>query len=201
MSTCSRVRRDLPLFIGGDLGGARATEIGGHLRDCPRCRREAAGLQQPLKRLRGVVAPAVADSLFESMHAAIVARVEREANRPMPGPMPFGGWRVWVASVAAAALFVVGWCWVDRPAAPAALQRAPIAVPVGHSEPTLVVPYAGERVPVPLRLLGDDANDDRGAAGMMWRWRLRSLVDGEWDAPAPIAPSAPCDGPDRPSPR
>lgn len=190
MSTCVRICRDLPLFIGGDLDAARAGEIGAHLRGCSCCRREAVGLQQPLKHLRGITEPVVDEAMFASMHAAIVARLDEVE---VAEPAPFPGWRVWAAGAAAAALFVLGWCWVERPVAPAALARPPIAVPIGHSHASPVVPYAGERMPVPLRLLGDEEIDDRGGAGLMWRWRLRSLVDGDLGSPPPIdaAPAAP----------
>ncbi|MBL8730579.1 MAG: zf-HC2 domain-containing protein [Planctomycetes bacterium] len=186
MSLCSRVRRDLPLFIGGDLDVVRSAEVGRHLRDCPACRREAVGLQQPLKHLRGIVAPAVDDSWFPAMHAAIVTRLDAEVVGGSARPWVPSGWRLGVAGAAAAVLFVVGWSWVGPATAPAALGRAPIAVPVGHSDPTRVVPYAGERGSVPLRLLGNDVVTDRGGAGIMERWALRSLVDEEFATPLPI---------------
>jgi hypothetical protein len=181
MTTCSHVCRELPLFIGGDLDVLRSAEIGRHLRDCPRCRREAVSLQQPMKRLRRLAVPALGDAWFTSMHAAIVDRLDAEVAAGSTRPWALDGWRSWLAGMAAAALFVVGWCWVGPKTGPAALERPPIAVPVGHSDPTMVVPYAGERVPVPLRLLGDDVMTDRGGAGIMARLRLRSLVDEEQD--------------------
>lgn len=193
MNSCSRACRDLPLFLGGDLDAARSGEVGAHLRGCPACRREAMGLQQALKQLQRIATPAVDESTFAAMHAVILERVEAGMAGSIAAPRGSAGWRLWWAMAAAAALFLAGWWFVRPPAVPAALERAPIAVPVGHSAATLVVPYAGERVP--LRLLGDDVvsgeqEAGRGAApGMMGRWRLRTLVDEQSGEPWPrVAP-------------
>jgi len=211
MNRCSHVCRDLPLFIGGDLDVGRAAEIGRHLRDCPTCRREAVGLQQSLKQLRRIAAPAMAasaddESLFASMHAAIVDRVDAEiaggietadgtwfASGSWGGLRTMAahrwGWGLGWAAAAAVVLFVIGWWSVRPPAAPALLDRAPIVVPVRHAEANVVVPYAGPRVP--LRLLGDEAVSDQRwaeigrAPGMMGRCRLRSLVGEEPMVPEP----------------
>lgn len=204
MSRCSHVRRDLPLFIGGDLAALRTGEIRRHLRDCPACRREAVGLQQSRKRLQRIVDPAlvaaVADeSLFTCMQAAIVDRVDAELLAGAGGPPVPSGHRLWWSAAAAAALFVIGWWLVQPSLRPAALERAPLAVPVGHAGAALVQPYAGP--PVPLRLLGGagagDANPGGGSwaggnwaesglqPGMMGRWRLRSLVGEGPTVPLP----------------
>jgi hypothetical protein len=219
MNRCSHVCRDLPLFIGGDLDVGRAAEIGRHLRDCATCRREAVGLQQSLKQLRRIAAPAMAastgdEALFASMHAAIVDRVDAEiacgvgsAGGGWRGLHTMAthrwGWGLGWAAAAAVVLFVVGWWAVRLPSAPTLLERAPIVVPVRHADANVVVPYAGPRVP--LRLLGDEAVSDQRwteigrAPGMMGRCRLRSLVGEEPMVPEPgesaaaVEPESPAD--------
>jgi anti-sigma factor RsiW len=189
MNRCSHVQHDLPLFVGGDLEPRVAAMVSVHLRECPVCRREAAGLQQAHKRLVRLAAPAVDERWFASMNTVIGDRLAAEVA---PGQVeaPRLAMRWWWSAAAAAALFVLGWSMV-RPPAPAALGRAPIAIPVGHAGPSLAVPYAGERVP--LQLLGDDVwahsdwADGGEASGMLGRWRLRSLVDEEFEVPLPGA--------------
>ncbi|MBL9076064.1 MAG: zf-HC2 domain-containing protein [Planctomycetes bacterium] len=195
MSSCRTIRRQLPLFVGGDLAVPAAADVREHLRGCQACRREAAGLQQPLLRLREVE-PAVGDeAMFTAMQQAIVARVAGAAAgsvRPVGRPLA----RPWLVGAAAAALvsFLVGWGWVRTHERPSALQRPPIAMPVGHGDTELAVPYAGDRVP--LRLLGDEpGSSSTQGPGMLGRWRLRSLVEtpvepGEPMAPVPVAPTA-----------
>ncbi len=189
MNRCSPVCRDLPLFLGGDLDLARSAEVSRHLRECSPCRREAMRLQQSLKQLQRIALPIVHESVFAEMQATIVARVDAEIAAGHAEPRVPVGWQLGWAGAAAAALFVIGWWFVRPPLAPAALERSPIAVPIGHSDPRLVQPYAGTGVP--LRFLGDDVvSGERGAGfgpapGMMGRWRLRALVDEEFFAPWP----------------
>lgn len=189
MSRCRAIRDALPLFVGGDLAETRARAVRQHLRDCAACRREAAGLQQPLKRLRGLGAGAVDEAMFASLQDAIVERVAAEACGDALGERPRTHPAWWAAAAAAALVsFLVGW-WVVRPAAgPALLRRAPIAMPVGDPGPSVVVPYAGPRVP--LRLLGHEPGSGSAQGpGMMGRLRLRSLVEEAEDLPPPLAPS------------
>lgn len=198
MNRCSQAQQDLPLFVGGDLEPRAAAMVSVHLRECPVCRREAAALQQARKHLLRLAVPAVDEQWFASMHTAIGDRLAAELGHGPVGS-PRRGMRWWWSAAAAAALFGLGWSLVP-PSTPAVLGRAPIAIPVGHAGPSLVVPYAGDRVP--LRLLGDDVwmhdswADSGQAPGMLGRWRLRSLVDEELAVPLPgepppLAPSAP----------
>lgn len=207
MNRCAHVQRELPLFVGGDLGPPAAAMVAAHLRDCPTCRREAVRLQQSLRRLRSVTVPAVDEQWFASMAAAIDDRLAAEAAAgPSRSPVAVSRW--WWSAAAALLLFAVGW-WLVRPPAPAVFGRAPIAIPVGHPGPghaggALVAPYAGERIS--LRPLGDDESmrgswaDSGQAPGMLGRWRLRALVDEPFemppasgdpavDADSPVAPS------------
>ena len=173
MSLCHDVRSQLPLFVGGDLEAGRSSLVREHLRDCPTCRREAAGLQQPLKHLRRLAATPVDEAVFESLHDEILERVAAEVGAERS---PVGARRMWLAATVAAASFVIGW-WLVRPAAlPDALDRPPIGTSVRYTGPVQVVPYAGERVP--LRSLGAEEWSGNGpGSGMLERWRLRSLVE------------------------
>lgn len=189
MSRCRQIREALPLFVGGDLAGVRADAVREHLRDCTACRREAAGLQQPLKRLRGLGAAAVDEAMFASLQDAIVERVAAEALGDVPGERLRTHPAWWGAAAAAAVLSCLVGFWVVRPeAGPALLRRAPIAMPVGDPGPSVVVPYAGPRVP--LRLLGHEPGSGSAQGpGMMGRLRLRSLVEETDDLPPPLAPA------------
>jgi anti-sigma factor RsiW len=189
MSLCARSRRDLPLFVGGDLESGRAAEVSRHLRACPACRSEAVRLQQPLRHLQRLAAAIDDEAGFASLQATIIDRIGREQENGGPALRGPFGQRLWwtAAAVAVVVSFAIGWWSVRAVAAPAALERAPIAIPVGHPGPALVVPYAGPRVPV--RLLGDEPAAGRGpGSGMLGRWRLHALVDEALADPVSPAP-------------
>ena len=188
---CRDVCRDLPSFVGGDLGADRCSEIRLHLRDCGGCRREAGALQRSIRSLQAMAEtghPDVDDSLFAAMHSSIVACTEQEASRDPAWPRLV---RWLVPMAAAVACFLLGWWFVGTPARLSVLERSPIATPVRSGAP-LAVPYAGPRVHI--QPLGDDsASFEAGAwsrlgPGMMGRWRLRALVTEDATLPG-IAPA------------
>lgn len=172
--SCAEIRTRLDGFVGGELDAASASVVAVHLRDCAACRREATGLQQVVHRLLGLRDaghPEVDDSTFAAMHAATMHRIEVEVDRTTTATP-------WVRRVlpiaAAAGLFVAGWWMTREPSPPSVFVRPPIGSPValdraGVGPATFVVP---------MRQLGDEslgpASDGFGA-GLMGRWRLRTL--------------------------
>lgn len=181
---CRTVRRELPWFVGGDLPEARIDAVQEHLMVCVDCRRQAASLQQSTKALRAMAeqatspTPAVAESMFASMHAEILGRVDEIAAASDRGPSPV--WRSLLSIAAAAVLFVVGWWLVRSPSSLSVFERSPMVAPAAAG-PATVVPWAGPRVE--LQLLGDEGPAAGGTGspgpGMMGRWRLRTLVGEE----------------------
>src|SRR5437879_13596323 len=95
---CSEVRDLLPLLLYGDVPGAQATAIQGHLASCATCRREFAELQQIRVALDRAPAPASQVDLPRLFEES-AARQARRARR----------WRLAAVAVCglAAALLVV----------------------------------------------------------------------------------------------
>ncbi|MBL8749256.1 MAG: zf-HC2 domain-containing protein [Planctomycetes bacterium] len=186
LDSCERVLAQLDWFVGDDLDAAAATAVRSHLRECVSCRAEAGALQRTRNTLRAAAEAAcrgVDEAMFAAMHDEVMAAVRDQEMRDAAPPsllrrvLPFA---------AAGALFVVGWTVVRHWVPPSVFDREPIGTSV--VAPRQAHPFG---VPaLPLRLLSDDSVEEPAAdglgAGMMGRWRLRTL-EGV-DATAPLLP-------------
>lgn len=182
-AACETMREALPWFVGGELEPARAAAVREHLVECLACRTEAAAWRQSrarLQRAASAAVPGVDDGFFAAMHSAIVAEVAAGDRAPVP-PRQLPWWMV----LAAVLLVGLGFFAGRGRSAATVFERAPLAVPAVFDTP-LVVPWAGERVP--LRLLGDERRLSAGTAateqveggqgaGMMGRTTLRTLAE------------------------
>lgn len=181
---CATMREALPWFVGGELEPARAAAVREHLVECLACRTEAAAWRQSrarLQRAASAAVPGVDDGFFQAMHSAIVAEVAAGDRAPAAPPRQLHWWMV----LAAVLLLGLGF-FAGRGRSPATVfERAPLATPAAFDTP-LVVPWAGERVP--LQWLGDERRLSDGAAatdqvesgqgaGMMGRTTLRTLAE------------------------
>ncbi len=185
--SCERVLAQLDMFVGDDLDAAAATAVRSHLRACVTCRAEAGALQRTRNTLRAAAEAAyrgVDDAVFAAMHDDVMAAVREQEMRDAGAPALV---RRVIPFAAAAALFVVGWTVVRHWAPPSVFDREPIGT--SAVAPRQAHPFG---VPaLPLRLLSDDSVEEPPAdglgAGMMGRWRLRTL-EGV-DATAPLLPA------------
>lgn len=211
MSACPAVRSQLAAFVAGELSPALRAEVREHLHRCCGCRGEAGLLQRAHSAL-GELAHADADprqeAMFAGLHRAIldstVAAGPVGVAEPVSPRMLVPSSRV-VAVTAAALLLSVGFLIGAQAGGPSGAAGWPSpsgpvissdsAVFAGR-EPIVVVPYAGPRVE--LRPLGFERTalevqgpavlgDVAGAAGMLARRRLRTLVEEG----APIPPAEP----------
>jgi hypothetical protein len=218
VNSCAKILGLLPCFIGDDLDLEAAANVRLHLRDCVACRREAGALQQSTKALRALQdagAEGVDEAAFAAMHESILLAVDRDAAAPVGGmSQRLVAWQFsrgqsvrrmaqrWLLSAAAAVgLFAIGWQLVRGGEDSSLLERPGLAVSFDHGGPAKAVPWSGGGH-VQLRQLGDESGvhpadgDSAGGAfgaGMMGRWRLRTLEDEEFlggDLPSPVPASA-----------
>jgi hypothetical protein len=168
----------LPLFIGGDLGAAKAASVRAHLRDCSACRQQASGLLQSRRALqshaRAVAKELVDDVQFSAWHGQILAAIA--AVPAVPVRRSF--WRSPLrrrALAAAACAMLLGGYFGALPAA-GLFERAPIEARGGGD--------LGSRFLQPLgqeRWLSASTGGDAAAAsfaqGLMGRLSLRTLDD------------------------
>jgi len=217
VNSCAKILGLLPCFIGDDLDLETAASVRLHLRDCVACRREAGALQQSTKALRAmqdVGVEEVDEAAFAAMHESILLAVDRDAAVPVGGlSQRLLAWQSvrwqsvrglaprWLVSAAAAvSLFAIGWQLVRGGEDSSLLERPGLAVSFDHGGPAKAVPWSGGGH-VQLRQLGDESGVDPVdgdpaasgfGAGMMGRWRLRTLEDEEFlggDLPSPAPTS------------
>lgn len=198
-SPCDPMREALPWFVGGDLEAAHAAAVRTHLVDCCGCRAEAATLQQGIARLQRAAvsrSSGIDDAFFGDMHRAVMTRVAtcevgdgggRGAELGRALARTGVAIKLWMP-LAAMMLVALGF-WAGRGRSESIFDRPPLAVrtttmPEVGGEPPIVVPWAGDRVPLRLlgedfHFVGDDADgiDRSKGAGMMGRTTLRRLVD------------------------
>jgi len=209
MSACAAVHPQLSAFVAGELSSSARAQVRQHLHQCCQCRGEAGLLQRAqsaLGELRNEAVDPRHEAMFADLHQAIVASTVAAppvqpvgaADSRTAGPSA----RV-VAAAAAALLLSVGFLigagagGESGSAAPLVSSR-PSAMTTAATgrDAIVVVPYAGPRVE--LRPLGFDRaaaevqdpfgrTDGAGAAGLLARRRLRTLVEEG----APIPPVEP----------
>lgn len=211
MSACAAVHPQLPAFVAGELSSSARAQVRQHLHQCCQCRGEAGLLQRAqsaLGELRNEAVDPRHEAMFADLHQAIVAstvaappfRPVGAADSRTAGPSA----RV-VAAAAAALLLSVGFLigagagGESGLATPGVSFRPPVVAmttAAAGRDAIVVVPYAGPRVE--LRPLGFDRaaaevqdpfgrTDGAGAAGLLARRRLRTLVEEG----APIPPVEP----------
>lgn len=160
--TCSRVRDNLALYVGGDLvSTAEVREMESHLAECPACREEAETLRRSLAALR---VSAVTEDMLPASDPDYWHEVESKLRERALGvdQLRLGrpGWRTVPAMLAQAALVLVvaglfAWA-LSRQDVP---QRTPAPTlakaPVETRRPPVVVvlrrqtPYGNEVSPLP----------------------------------------------------
>ncbi len=93
--TCRRVRRRLPLLVGGDLTGREQLQVEAHVASCERCRQELCQFEQSAAALQ---------ALAESDAALAIPSVLPELRRRLATPRPSSIRREHSFSAAALAL-------------------------------------------------------------------------------------------------
>ena len=80
--TCRRVEKDLPLFVGRDLGPARMAEIAAHLAVCERCGVLHSELAAGRAFLEASPAPPLSQDDYATLRRAVWRRIETGTGRP-----------------------------------------------------------------------------------------------------------------------
>ena len=107
--TCSRVRDNLALYVGGDLASAAdVREVESHLAECPACRAEAEALRRSLEALRasrgdGGMLPEQDPDYWHEVESKLRERALGVDKLRLGRP----GWRTVPAMLAQAALVLV----------------------------------------------------------------------------------------------
>ena len=84
-TTCARVRRELPLAVGHDAVPRPGAWLWEHLRACPECRREFAGLSAAQRVVQELAAlPEPAPGFFAQLEHDTLVAVAGEPRRPRP---------------------------------------------------------------------------------------------------------------------
>lgn len=131
----------LPLWVEGDLGTAKQTEVDVHLAACPACRAEADRLQASQAWLREALASPFGTEDHAALQASVLAQLAEPGLASAPRPLR---WRrpALLAGLAALALLAL-----PRFLAPS----HPAATP-GPPQPSMGAAPASSPPPVPARL-------------------------------------------------
>lgn len=136
---CSRVVPRLPLLVGDDLLADEAGRLRAHLRDCVACRRQASAQLQAVLALRDAPSrsPVLGDDFFAGLHADVMARIDREAERgAFAGERRLARSRRVAAAAAAILLFVGGWYAASAASDGGLRGRDPLPLPAtGRGDP------------------------------------------------------------------
>lgn len=78
--TCSKAKKLMALYAGGDLSERRTRAVGAHLDSCPACRRELEGYRRALEQVKAAAGAEIAPDWSEGAWRAVMARVMGEAT-------------------------------------------------------------------------------------------------------------------------
>lgn len=76
---CAAYRRDLPLFVDGELDGARMLRVSRHLEDCGECAGAVTDIQLVGRALRAAAPSEAPGELFDGLAASVVSRSRAES--------------------------------------------------------------------------------------------------------------------------
>ena len=106
---CTKVRRFLPLLVGGDLSPKKAGLVRDHLRRCPSCQKEFRMYELSLKSAKEWFASTRMDWVESEWKSALRKAVNpRDRNLTSLAPWPFGkGWALAAMAVTAVLLAIL----------------------------------------------------------------------------------------------
>jgi hypothetical protein len=108
--TCAAVRRRLPAFYDRELPIRELIDIEAHVKGCPPCARELAGLQGVGDALRKAAAPGPADD-WTGLQPGVISRMRAEAHESWTaraGRLLDDVHLVWIGLAATVATFICG---------------------------------------------------------------------------------------------
>lgn len=79
--TCSKAKKLMALYAGGDLSERRTRAAGAHLDSCPACRKELEGYRRALARVKAAAGAEIAPDWSEGEWRALMARVMGDATK------------------------------------------------------------------------------------------------------------------------
>ncbi len=81
---CALIQRWLPAYLGGDLPSFWRERLGSHLKGCPACGEELAGLQEVVWTVQAAPAPDPGPSFWETFNRELHLQLARSAPVPQP---------------------------------------------------------------------------------------------------------------------
>jgi hypothetical protein len=118
---CTRVKRLIPLYVGGDLNTQQVAGVRRHIETCERCRGLVAEFEESQSWLRELNAPEFDESVFDNLRDGVREEIARMGSRPsLFDPLtPVWNLRSVIAASSALALLTAGLLlYINRPKSP-----------------------------------------------------------------------------------
>jgi hypothetical protein len=101
---CALIQRWLPAYPDGDLPSFWRARIRSHLKGCPACREELAGLEEVVRRVKAAPEPDPGEAFWEAFNRDLHLKLAQSA--PAPAPSRFSKMPYYLLGAPAVALLV-----------------------------------------------------------------------------------------------
>jgi anti-sigma factor RsiW len=144
---CTRVRRLMPLYVGGDLDAEKARAVFEHLRSCAGCAAAEAAVDSNRRMVRTLEPPDFEDEYYDGIRRSVLDEIAARHTAPQGVlALLFGRRRRFVFATMAAVLVSSMTLTVMRrePVAEVQIRPSTNASPPVAPPPTKTLPQAGE---------------------------------------------------------